>query len=296
MPPNCLTFSVRVGGDEDLAGALCDPLEFGEDVFLALDGDVIGGEAALDVDTEFLGRQVADVPDRCLDREAFTEVLADRFCLGWRLDDNQRGATGQCGSSGAATPTRERLRALVLLAFLAADLAAAFLATVFAGDFATVLAADLRAGDGAATRPRAVAVDFFTVFFAAFLATFLTAFFAAGLDRLVPAAVVPFLIGISSVYLGPLTVHRPIINPHILRDAADVCEADTAVDMDQRALHQLLKIVEIYRSGATQLNQVAPGFGGKPSALVRPLNAERSVARHQSTTRSARRCNIAVKK
>jgi Fe-S cluster assembly ATPase SufC len=75
-----------------------------------------------------------------------------------------------------------------------------------------------------------------------------------------------------------------------------VVEADAAVDMDQRALHQLLKIVEIHRSGATQHNQVAPGFGGKPSALVRPLNAERPVARHHSTTRSAGWCSIAIKK
>ena len=94
VPADRLPFTVRVGGDEDFTGALCDPFELGEDVFLALDRDVIGGEAMLDVDAKLLGGQVTHVAHGCLHREAFAEVLADRFGLGWRLDDDQRGTAG----------------------------------------------------------------------------------------------------------------------------------------------------------------------------------------------------------
>ena len=189
-------------------------------------------------------------------------------------------------SSPATSSTRDRTRALVLTVFRAAD----FLATFFAAFFAAFLAAfftggfgvGVRAGDGSATPRTAVAAVFFfataAVFAVAFLATAKTPDFTAGGDSPAPVVDLPFEIGISSVYLGALAVYRPILNPDILRDPADIREADPAVDMYQRTLHQLLKIVEVYRSGATQLYQVAPGLSGKPSALMRPLNTERRVA------------------
>jgi hypothetical protein len=121
-------------------------------------------------------------------------------------------------------------------------LAALFVAAFFA--------ATLRAGASTPAVLRAAAF-FAGVFFpAAVLADF-----AAALAAVLGAA---FLVGISSVYQGVLATHGAIIQPAIIREGTDVCQRDPAVDMDQRALHQVLEIVEIHCARRVQGDEIPP--------------------------------------
>ncbi len=78
-------------------------LELGQGLRLALDGDVLGLEAVLDVDAELAGGQVAEVADGGLHVVAAAQVLADRLGLGGRLDDDER-ASPRRGPGRAAWP------------------------------------------------------------------------------------------------------------------------------------------------------------------------------------------------
>lgn len=148
------------------------------------------------------------------------------------------------GSLSSNDSTTADLRAVAFFtAFFAAFFAGAFLAADLAGAFTTVLAAAFAAG---------VADDF--------------------ADAEVPALAAvlgaAFLVGICSVYQGTVATHGAIIKAHVFRDRADVREADAAIHMDERTLHELLKIVRMNGPGGMHRHQIAPRVGGESPAFV----------------------------
>ena len=92
VPGDRLALAVGVGREIDLAGALGRLLQLRERLGLALDGDVLGLEPALDVHAELAGGQIAKMADGGLHVVAGAEILADGLGLGRRLDDHQRAS------------------------------------------------------------------------------------------------------------------------------------------------------------------------------------------------------------
>ena len=91
METDRLAFAIGVGREVDgvrLPGRL---LEFGDELLLALDDDVSGLEAVLDIYREIALGKVFDVPERGLNDVVLAQVLTDRFRLRRGLDDDQRG-------------------------------------------------------------------------------------------------------------------------------------------------------------------------------------------------------------
>ena len=70
-------------------------LDIRQGLGLALDRDVLGLEAVVDVHAELPGGQVPDMADRGLHAVAAAQILADGLGLGGRLDDHQPAARGQ---------------------------------------------------------------------------------------------------------------------------------------------------------------------------------------------------------
>ena len=80
-------FAVRIGRQIDGGGRLRELLQPRQDLLFAGDNDVLGLEVVVDVDTQRLLGQIFDVPQRCFNVEAFTEIFIDRLSLRRRFDD-----------------------------------------------------------------------------------------------------------------------------------------------------------------------------------------------------------------
>ena len=85
-----LAFSIRVGGDEYFARILRRALQFRDRLFLSRNRNEFRLEATLDVDAELFLGKVHDVADGCANAIPAAEILADRFRLGGRFDDDER--------------------------------------------------------------------------------------------------------------------------------------------------------------------------------------------------------------
>jgi hypothetical protein len=89
VPGDGLTLAVGVGGEVDVLLVLRRLPDLGEDLGLAVDHLVVGGEVVLDVDTQLRLRQVDHMADRRLHLVVPPEVLPQRLRLGRGLDDHE---------------------------------------------------------------------------------------------------------------------------------------------------------------------------------------------------------------
>ena len=87
VPGDRLAFAIRVGGEDELFGAL----DGARDVVQPLDAPVLERpdhlEIVFGIDRAVLGRQVADMPEGGQDLVILAEILVDRLGLRGRLDD-----------------------------------------------------------------------------------------------------------------------------------------------------------------------------------------------------------------
>src|SRR4051812_19262346 len=91
VPGDCFPFAIRVGGEEDLARVTRGALQLSNRFFLSRDRYILGLEAVIDVDPDFLFRQIPNVTDGRPHSIRAAEILADGLRLRRRLDDYERG-------------------------------------------------------------------------------------------------------------------------------------------------------------------------------------------------------------
>src|SRR5262249_13543693 len=84
-----LAFAVGIGREIDVLLALRRLAQLGDDLPLAVNDLILGGEILLDVDAELALGQIDDVPHRRLHLVVATEVFGERPRLGGRLDDDE---------------------------------------------------------------------------------------------------------------------------------------------------------------------------------------------------------------
>ena len=89
MPADRLAFAVRVGGEKDAVGVLGLALELLDELFLALDADVLGRVVVFDINAQLGGGQVADVAHAGRDLVVLAQIFADGFRLCGRLHDHE---------------------------------------------------------------------------------------------------------------------------------------------------------------------------------------------------------------
>src|SRR5581483_10733880 len=110
VPGDRLALAVGVGGEVHVLLVLGRLLDLVEDLRLALDHVVLGGEVVLDVDAELRLRQIHHVPDGRLHLVVLPQVLAEGLRLGRRLDDDEvLGHGSRRGPSAHAACRQNRL-------------------------------------------------------------------------------------------------------------------------------------------------------------------------------------------
>ncbi len=83
-----LPFAVGIGGQIDGIGRLRQFLQPGDDLLLAGNNHVLGGEIVVEIDAERLLGQVFDVPKRSFNHITRAEIFLDRLRLGGRFDND----------------------------------------------------------------------------------------------------------------------------------------------------------------------------------------------------------------
>lgn len=135
----------------------------------------------------------------------------------------------------------------MLVDFLAADFFAdAFLATLDTAepaDEAADFLADTVVAELVAVLAAFLAVDFLAAVFA-------EAAFLADVRAVLPLET--FLVVISSVYLRAIAARCRIVETALFSESADFGKSDATIDVRQRPLDQLLKIVKVHRAGSPQ--------------------------------------------
>ncbi len=82
-------FAVRIGRKIDGVGGAGQLLEVGDDLFLAGDDFIDGGEIVIDIDAETLLGQILYMAEGGFHLVTGAEILLNRLGLGGRLDDDQ---------------------------------------------------------------------------------------------------------------------------------------------------------------------------------------------------------------
>ena len=90
VPRDGFTLTVRVGRDVDGLRGARRLLQFGDGLFLSGNRDVLRVEPILEVNTERLGGEIANVPNRRLHGIAGAQVLPNRLRFRRRFDDDER--------------------------------------------------------------------------------------------------------------------------------------------------------------------------------------------------------------
>ena len=88
MPADGLALTVRVSGKEDLVGLFGLALQFLDELFLALDVDILRGVVVVHIDAQLAGGQIADVAHAGGDFVAIAQIFPNGLRLGRRLHDN----------------------------------------------------------------------------------------------------------------------------------------------------------------------------------------------------------------
>ena len=88
MPADGLALTVRVSGKVDLIGLFGLALQFLDELFLALDVDILRGIVMIHIDAQLAGGQVADVAHAGGDLVAIAQIFPNGLRLGRRLHDN----------------------------------------------------------------------------------------------------------------------------------------------------------------------------------------------------------------
>ena len=88
VPGNRLALPVRVGGQDELFGALDGPGDVGDPLRAPVLEGPDHAEIGLRVDRAVLGGQIADMPEGGQDLVILAEIFVDRLGLGRRLDDD----------------------------------------------------------------------------------------------------------------------------------------------------------------------------------------------------------------
>ena len=89
MPADGFALTVRVGREKDAVGVLGLALELLDELFLALDADVLRRIAVFDINAQLGGGQVADVAHAGRHFVVAAQIFADGFRLCRRLHDHQ---------------------------------------------------------------------------------------------------------------------------------------------------------------------------------------------------------------
>ena len=88
MPADRLAFAVRVGGEKDAVGVLGLALELLDELFLALDADVLGRVIVLHINAKLRGGQIPDVAHAGRNLVILAQIFANGLRLCRRLHDH----------------------------------------------------------------------------------------------------------------------------------------------------------------------------------------------------------------
>ncbi len=89
MPGNCFSLAVFISCKNDALRFLCELLEIGDDRFRFFRDNVSWFEVMLYVDADLALRQIANMAIRRFNDKIFADELADRFCFGGGLNNNE---------------------------------------------------------------------------------------------------------------------------------------------------------------------------------------------------------------
>ena len=89
VPSDSLSLAVLIGSQPDGFDAMCQLTQFGHHLFLIIGDFVDRAETTIEIDTQILLRQVANMAEARLYNVVLTQKFLDRLGLGRRLDDYQ---------------------------------------------------------------------------------------------------------------------------------------------------------------------------------------------------------------
>src|ERR1700690_67694 len=89
MRGNGFAFAIRVRSQIDGVHANRQLFQLGDDLLFAGNDDVLGLEVIVGIHAKRALRQIFDVPERSLNREALAEIFLNRLGLGRRFDDDE---------------------------------------------------------------------------------------------------------------------------------------------------------------------------------------------------------------